>query len=590
MDIQGRGPGDEPLCDEIKKMNWILGRGKQTVSGDIATQLTLADKISRLTIRSSNARQIARETVKELSDLMPIDRASMALINKAEGKALFRVLIGHGESEEDSSLEIAGTPVAWVAKNKQALVEPDPVEKRHFSTNILGKDIVTQIHMPLFYQGEVFGVLTVGSHKAKAYTEAHMRILRYTVIHLAISLQSFLLLDRNLKTEASLNDLSDLLSIITSRAEITEVFPQFAARLRKVVPFDHLSLNHVEGNIIRILAAFGEKESSFKMNDVYPLADSAIPWLQEYGDISVEENLSRQNLFSVDKLYLENGFKGAIRIPLFSHGRLFASFVLLSCEPFHLNGDTDFLKRLSQYLATPVESYILYRYEKQRFEWLTALSHHLKTPLTPIISSSQLLVEQFQHKDGDPLAKLSRNILTGAEKLNNNLKIFWDLSEVESPGFLLKLKDIDIRSILNQAAAEVLPAAKAGSRLLKLGIPDSLPHIHADPQRILQVLRTLLDNSVKNSPRKGKIELRAKMAGGELIVEVADSGKALSPEERAKLVQPYRLSEADQRSFPELALNIAISRRIIESHGGTLWISSEAGKGNILGFSLPVKP
>jgi len=570
--------------NEIETMKWIRQRKHQAAFDEIETQLTLAEHISRLTIRSSSAQEIARDTALKLSELMPIDNASLAILDKPADRAILTFLVGRTDLEEQIITQLADTPVAWVVENKQALLETD---QKDMKTAILGERMATQVHMPLFYQGEVFGVISIGSHESNAYTPAQLKILRYTVIHLATSLKSFLFLDQNLRTEASLTDLSELLGIITSKAELPEAFPEFAERLKKIIPFNHISLVRIEGNILRNLAVVCEKEDYLKANDALSFTDSAIPWLRQHGEVNIEENLEHESLFPVDKTHLENGVKGVIRVPLFSHGKLSASLDMMSCEPYYSNEATDFLKQLAQYLATPVESYMLYIHEKQRLDWLIALSHHLKTPLTPIISSSQLLVGEFQQEDESPLAKLARNILTGAEKLDQNIKIFWDLSEIEAPDFELKFEAVDPNPILRQAVEEASAAAKTKSQSLTLESSETLPYISVDPLRIKQLLRILLENSIEVSPEEGKIELLVKITGGQLVVEVADSGQALSPEQIEKLLQPYRLSEADRRSLPKLTLNLAISRRIIELHGGSFMLWSNPEKGNVFGFSLP---
>lgn len=558
----------------------------------IEIQLTLADKISRLVIHSSSAQEVARETVMELAELMPIEWATLALIDKPAQKAKLMVLINGSSLGEENAIPLPETPFAWVAEKKQALLEPDLGKEKRFPLAILGEGVRTLIHMPLIYQGHVFGVLTTGSYQPNAYNESHLRFLRHAAAHLAISLQSSLLLEQNIKNQTSLTNLNELLSIITSSPELPEVFPQFARRLREVVGFDRLSLAHVEGNILRILASFPEKESHLQPGEACMVSDSAIPWMLEHKQINVEEDFSLKRQFPIDELLLREGFRGEIRLPLFSHGELFASLDLTSPKPYRLKEELAFLNQLAHYLATPVESYILHSYEKQRFDWLAALAHHLRNPLTPLISSSQLLAEELQSApqkgDGGILARLAQNVSSGAQNLHRNLKLFWELSEVESPGFSLNLEQVDPRPILIQAAEEASAAAATKSQSLALKLLEPLPQISADPSRIEQILRILLDNSIKASPEGGRIRLRAKVIGERLIVEVVDSGPGFSLEERERLLQPYRLSEADQRAFPELTLNLAICRRIIECHGGKLWLESEPGKGGIFGFSLPL--
>ena len=555
---------------------------------EIEAQLTLADKISRLIIHTSSVEEVARGTVIELAGLMPIDWAILALVDVPAGKAIPIPLVGDISLGEEDAIPLPATPFAWVAEKKQALFEPDLRREKRFPLAILGEEVRTLVHMPLFYQGEVFGVLTTGSHQPDVYGDSQLRLLRHAVAHLAISLKSALLLEQNLRTEASLTDLNELLSVITSSPELPEVFPQFARRLREVVPFDRLSLAHIEGNALRILAVFDEKDSHPKVDEVCLVSDSAIPWMQEHGEINVEEDFDAERRFPIDELHLQEGFRGEIRVPLFSHGKLFASLHLVSLEPYRLKEEPAFLSQLAHHLATPVESYVLYCHEKQRLDWLAALAHHLGTPITPIVASSELLAEDLQQEGKRAHAELAQNILSAAQGLNRNLKLFRDLSEVQSPSLSLALETIDPKPILSQAVEEAFAGAEAKSQSLALELPETLPQVFADPSRIKQVLRIFLVNAIKASPEKGRIQLRAKAEERELVIEVVDAGPHFSAEERERLLQPYRLSEADRRAFPELTLNLAIARRLIELHGGRFWLDRKPKKGNIFGFCLPV--
>jgi GAF domain-containing protein len=207
---------------------------------EIKIQLTLADTISRLVIQSSSTQEVARKTVVELAELMPVDRATLALIDHPAQKVQLLALISDGGLGRDTTIPLSDTPFAWVAENKQALLEQGLKREKRFPSEpgIPGEGIRTLVHMPLFYQGEVYGVLTTGSYQPNAYQDSQLRFLRHAATHLAISLKSSLLLEQNLKTEKSLTDLNELLGIITSSPELPNVFPRFAQRLKKVIPFD----------------------------------------------------------------------------------------------------------------------------------------------------------------------------------------------------------------------------------------------------------------------------------------------------------------------------------------------------------------
>jgi len=562
---------------------------KQSPIDEIEMQLSLADKISRLAVRAASPKEVARQTIAELTEFVPVDWASLALLDEATRKEAHVInLLGNGDLAEESASPLSGTATGWVVDNVQGLLEPDLRKEDQFPATIRGNGVVSAVHMPLLYQGDVFGVISAGSRQPEAYGGSQLRFLRHAAAHLAVALKSAMLLEQNVKVEESLANLSEILGIITASPELTEVFPQFAQALKKVVPFDRLSLAHIEGNILRILAVDSETDSYPGVGEVCVLDDTAIPWIRQHPGVDVEEDFGTRKRFPIDDRHHEEGFRGEIRVPLFSHGELFASLHLVSREPYRLKDEPAFLSQLAHYLATPVESYVLYCHEKQRLDWLSALAHNLGTPLTPIVSSSELLVEELEQESKDTYAKLAKNILSAARGMWRNIQAFRDFSEVESADLRLNLEAVDIKPVLSQAVEEAFASAEARSQLLEAKLPKSLPGVFADASRVKQILHILLDNSIEASPEKGRIELRVKAEEGTLVIEVRDSATTLSAQERDRLLQPYRLSEADRSVSPDLSLRMATCRRLVELHGGSFWLKAKPKTGNVFGFSLQV--
>ena len=103
-----------------------------------------------------------------------------------------------------------------------------------------------------------------------------------------------------------------------------------------------------------------------------------------------------------------------------------------------------------------------------------------------------------------------------------------------------------------------------------------------------QVLRNLLMNAIKFTPPGGSISLRAMKQDNSLVVEVQDSGIGIAKEKQAGLFQPYFRAEPDRQLFPGIGLGLALSKQIVELHGGRIWVDSEPGKGSTFAFSLPL--
>jgi len=169
-------------------------------------QLALANMLSRIILSSSNISELTEGFAKELKRFMSIDWGTIAWIERGD-TVCFLPLSSKISLPPDfeSTLPLGGTPIAWLAENKRALLEPDLGKaSQPWTASFLGKlgkqEIRSMVLMPLFSGGEVFGSLIVGSRKPNAYRERELKLLKYTTSQLALPLANSLLLHERLST------------------------------------------------------------------------------------------------------------------------------------------------------------------------------------------------------------------------------------------------------------------------------------------------------------------------------------------------------------------------------------------------------
>jgi signal transduction histidine kinase len=219
--------------------------------------------------------------------------------------------------------------------------------------------------------------------------------------------------------------------------------------------------------------------------------------------------------------------------------------------------------------------------------FLSALSHELKTPLTAIIASTGLLIEELDNKHEAVLLKLAQNISRSAASLQNRLNELISLSKNKDESYGIARKDFDFSMLAAEVADQVLSLAKQKKQTLNMEVAPYIK-INADDQRIEQVLLNLLSNAIKFTPEGGQIFLRADKDGSRLVINVQDTGPGIPNEEKRKLFVPYYHPSTDRSGIPGLGLGLAISKQIVELHGGAIWVQSEVGKGSTFSFSLPL--
>jgi signal transduction histidine kinase len=225
---------------------------------------------------------------------------------------------------------------------------------------------------------------------------------------------------------------------------------------------------------------------------------------------------------------------------------------------------------------------------RKRSEYTRELVHELKTPITPIVSSSEILAEGIQQQ---PYAQLAQNIYRGALDMNDRLDDLVDIARGEVGALKLRNEPLNMVGVIAQMAREMSPLIESRRQSLALDLPPSLPDVIGDEVRMRQVLRNLISNATKYTGESGKITIRAVHADGNVVVQIQDTGRGIPPEQLQRVFEPYaKIADGILDRQTGLGLGLKLSQTLVELHGGRIWVQSTKGKGSIFSFSLPVRP
>jgi signal transduction histidine kinase len=214
-----------------------------------------------------------------------------------------------------------------------------------------------------------------------------------------------------------------------------------------------------------------------------------------------------------------------------------------------------------------------------------ALVHELKTPLTPVLASSELLVSELHE---EPYLSLAKNIHHGDANLNRRIDELLDLARIETGMLEVNPKAVDARQLLLAIAEDMKAMVTSNGQSLTVNIPPSMSPVWADEERLRQIVLNLMINASKFTPEGGKIILRAEEKNSSLVVEVEDTGPGIPKEEQKQLFQPYHRRLANRDNLGGLGLGLALCKYLVQLHGGQIWVQSEIGQGSNFGFSIPL--
>ncbi|MBN2239652.1 MAG: PAS domain S-box protein [Dehalococcoidales bacterium] len=222
---------------------------------------------------------------------------------------------------------------------------------------------------------------------------------------------------------------------------------------------------------------------------------------------------------------------------------------------------------------------------KKRTEFSAAIVHELKTPLTAIISSSDLFVETAEE---GPLKRLARNINLSAYELDKRTNELLDMTKGELGILNIEPKPLDFYEMIKSMEIDFVTLLSRKKQTFILDLPESLPKIKGDESRLRQVIFNLINNAVKYTGEGGTITFAVTANTADVKVEIRDTGSGLSVKEQEYVFEPYQQLIEGKRAEGGMGLGLAIARNIITVHGGKIWVESRKGKGSSFCFTLPL--
>ncbi len=224
-------------------------------------------------------------------------------------------------------------------------------------------------------------------------------------------------------------------------------------------------------------------------------------------------------------------------------------------------------------------------------EFLSVMSHELRTPLNAIIGFSEVLMDQDRGVLTERQQKFLTNIENSGRHLLQLVNDILDLSAVGSDSPELNREDVSIPQLMEDVRKLGHPFAAQRRIRLETERTDLIPLIQADAAKIKRVLYNLVSNAIKFTPEGGRVGLSAQVRDGMVEISVSDNGIGISAEDQQKIFGEFEQVESTKaRRFEGTGVGLALAKRLVELHGGSIRVESELGEGSRFTFTLPVTP
>lgn len=288
------------------------------------------------------------------------------------------------------------------------------------------------------------------------------------------------------------------------------------------------------------------------------------------------------------------------RVPLLRGGDVIGLMLLVARRPGAMS-DPAVLPTIGGQLSAALDHAALYEaayrrerdleeQDQRRREFMAAIAHEIRTPLTSIQAFAELLQIESGGLEG-PAEELVTSLTHGVDRLNRLVSDLIDLGRAGGQHYDLVPAEVDVRDVMVNAQSLLRPVFLVRDQALTLDMPERPLRALLDPRHLEQVVLSVLSNANRHAPPGSEVVLRAyRSAEGCLRVEIEDSGPGIAPEERERIFEPYyRVRREDGTSVPGSGLGLAVARRLLDPQGGRIWVEdNDSGVG--VRFCIELRP
>lgn len=450
------------------------------------------------------------------------------------------------------------------------------------------------------------------------------RLIRFTATHLAGSEEGngavLILRDETaiLRRIEELSALNELAALFITAADQTSMVRLVMERLTALMHVEagSLLLARPDGQALTFAVALGEKGALLEGREI-PADQGIAGWVYRRGQaLIIADARNDPRFFSQVDGQTDFETRSMICVPLRTRRRALGVLQVinrLDGAPFSTE-DLNLLAAIALHAANAIENLQLIRELREhskrledavrvrtsefeaasgyKAQFLANMSHELRTPLNAIIGFSEVLEQQLFGSLSPRQARFVGNILKAGRHLLTLVDNLLDLTRAEAGTLALSPRPVVVGKAIEAALEGIRTRASAKGIAVESAVDPAATAVEADPDKLAQILSTLLENAVKFTPEGGRVSMSARVTGGQWVeVAVQDTGIGVKAEDAERIFRPFETGDAStSRQYQGAGLGLALCRRLVEMHGGRIWVTSGGeGQGSTFTFTLPLR-